>query len=195
MSKPDCPFILWIDLETTGTDEHNDQIIEIGAVITDLDFVEVQAFASPVQPSKQVKVEKLDQVVQEMHEANGLWEALFERREGDVMWIVEHDLIEWLDWVWPPGNGRIALGGSGVSHFDRRFIALQMPRLAKRISYWSYDVGVVRRFGRLAGIPAPSVTSDSKTHRALEDIRLHIEEARYYRDLFEQLGVKDAEQE
>lgn len=33
------------------------------------------------------------------------------------------------------------LCGSGVSHFDRRFLAEHMPRLTKWFRYYSIDVG------------------------------------------------------
>lgn len=40
--------LLWLDLETTGSDEAHDSIIEVGCALTTTDLVEIAAFSEIV---------------------------------------------------------------------------------------------------------------------------------------------------
>lgn len=65
--------LLWLDLETTGTDESKDSIIEIGCVLTDADLNEVSDFTMYVEPTDEALGRLLrNDIVREMHKANGL---------------------------------------------------------------------------------------------------------------------------
>lgn len=121
----------------------------------------------------------MDADVVDMHIANGLIRALLIGEGTTDLKTVEASLLIWLNNNLQSFTKRIPLAGSGVSHFDRRFIRAQMPKLDNRLTYWAYDVGSVRRFLRLYGLPI-MVEHDAKTHRALDDVKAHIEEARYY---------------
>jgi oligoribonuclease (3'-5' exoribonuclease) len=110
-----------------------------------------------------------------MHVKNGLLNDLdygFTRDE------VDRDIAAWL----PSGTDHIPFGGSGVLHFDRKFIDKYLPRLGKRITYWAYDVGPIRRTASRVGYPW--LSQDAKTHRALDDARFHAEEFRYATQAF-----------
>lgn len=174
------PFILWVDLETTGnTDE--DEIIEVGAVVTDYELTELVAYEQVFRTTRSIS--DIDPIVLDMHVANGLWkdthgkETAVERAQdagGLLYFLGVNDCLK---------GGRIALAGSGVGHFDRRYIRRYWPNLENRLTFWNIDIGVVRRFLRLSGHDIPSGGVD-KTHRALDDIRGHIDEARQYRNMF-----------
>lgn len=172
-------FILWIDLETTGSADDS-EIIEVGAVLTDTKDFEITAeFSRLVQCSAEGLKQIYDNPkVTQMHTENGL---LKELREGGHSSISEADkeLSAWLDANWGKSTSHIPLGGSGVSHFDRKFIARYMPLMHKRMTYWAYDVGVLRRTFLLLSMPTWAGTED-KTHRALDDIKFHVEEYRWY---------------
>lgn len=184
--------ILWIDLETTGVDPHRDPIVEIGAVLTkdepglevvdDLDAVVSQTDAvvegGPTAWQKRLAG---NDYVRKMHEENGLLEAL-ERGQGIPLEEAEAHLLDMLERYANPRK-RVPLAGSGTGHFDRNFIEAQMPSLSARLSYWSIDVGVMRRMLKLSGrgdlVPRAG-DGAVKDHRAINDIRLHVEEGRHY---------------
>jgi oligoribonuclease len=177
MSKTEDKDLLYVftDLETTGSDETTENILEVGIVITDANLEEIDA-QSWVLFDDGDKLSTAADVVQEMHQANGLAALLpfgQPQIEVEAEWISElrrfgkkHDFV---------------LAGSGVSHFDRRFIAHHMPRLLKWFRYYNIDVGVLRRSMRLIGredLLMP-FSQERKPHRALEDARLHLEEIRF----------------
>lgn len=175
--KPEeSPYICWIDLELDGNRETS-HLLNIGAVMTDRDFNELSSMniTCYMDPAW---VKDMEPVVVDMHTKNGLLkEALLShtnRLEADRM------MVEWIRQY--TKSSHIPLGGSGVSHFDRQYIKRDLPEFNRYLSYWHYDVGVMRRFFMLFGLDiSPMDTRDDKTHRAIDDIRAHIEEARRYK--------------
>jgi len=179
--------LAWIDLETLGTDEHTDPIVEVACIVTDLGLNEPSAaswtngeatwvFDDVVKPDGWPRC-ALSAEVAKMHAATGL---LNEIDDGRPIRHVDGELAGMLD-HWTDG-GRIALAGSGVAHFDGRFIRAQMPQTAKRLTYWAMDIGAVRRFAtQVCGLDDRRLPDTTKTHRALDDIRHHLAEARAWR--------------
>lgn len=178
--KPeDSDYIAWIDLETTGNRD-DDSIIEVGFVLTDRDLNEVEAMGLTVKPwDWNFLVDRMTPVVVEMHRLNGLLDdvTLTIDRINEVDEAVSEVLRKY-------GKGNhIPLAGSGVAHFDRKYIRRELPKTDDLLSYWAYDIGSVRRFLRWWGIPTPgSELRQAKTHRALDDIREHIAETKAIRD-------------
>jgi oligoribonuclease len=123
----------------------------------------------------------MDPFVYSMHTFNGL---LADVRKSETSMIdADAQMVEWIK-QYTKGD-HIPLAGSGVSHFDRAFIRKDLPKFDKYLSYWAYDTGVIRRTLKLFGIDASFAdTTDDKTHRALDDIRAHVEEMRRYKKLF-----------
>lgn len=184
--------LLWLDLETTGTNENADDIIEIGALLTDFDFNEIgTSFSIVIRPSHQALGRlMLEPTVREMHMSNGLLSDCINTRTTRAE--AERELISWLDIQinrkrnrGPVQKFRFMLAGSGVGHFDRAFIKVQLPIFNDFLVYQPLDIGNVRRFLKMCnvGIQAPP----NKDHRALDDIRQHLEEARRYQDLFQRV--------
>lgn len=181
----DYTHLAWIDLESTGTDELSDPILEIGFILTDRELHVIEEKQAVISPAYSFDgwQDWMSQVVVEMHSHNGLLEDV--ARWGRRLIAVEAELISYMAEVGAVPH-RVRLAGSGVSHFDRRFIKAQMPLLYKWFDYKNMDTGVVREFIRAAGREdlIPTLNND-KTHRAMDDIRLHLEEGRYYRALFQ----------
>ncbi|MBA3875617.1 MAG: hypothetical protein C0498_01550 [Anaerolinea sp.] len=170
------PYCLFLDLETTGTDEGRDPIIEIGCILTRTTpaFPELASCSFVVTNYAPWLRPQMSGEVLVMHASNGL---LAELDAGAGVSIHEAERLV-LDMVnRHAGDERVILAGSGVGHFDRRFLRAQMPGLDARLVWYVLDIGVVRRLARLAGVRA-GWAGDAKPHRALADTRLHLAEAR-----------------
>lgn len=169
-------FVFWVDLETTGTDENEDRILEVGAVITGPapNYLVVSEFSSVTNELSPARLWRMDDTVTQMHARSGLLSEA--KRGGREIAEIDAALAREINTL--TKGEHMPIGGSGVSHFDRRFIRRYMPKVDKRVSYWAYDVGVLRRALRQAGFAIPK--DDNLNHRALDDIRDHIEEMRTY---------------
>lgn len=178
--------ICWLDLETTGADEHAGSIVEVGAIVTDPDLREVEEISLLVLPDPD-HWEEMAPVVQRMHEASGLTDAIEDAMaqpdRADALDVREADRIlrQFLDRH--AVSGRVILAGSGVSHFDHRWIRLHLPRSAKRLTWWAYDVGNVRRFLGSIDTDLLRPVQGDKAHRGIVDARDHLDEWRYFRSM------------
>lgn len=193
MSNP--TRIAWLDLETTSLDPEAGEILEIGIVLTDLALNEIAESSWLVRP-KQLDMLTIHPTVREMHTKNGLFEEVLALPlydpgmdyEGytDIVARDKH-IGDWLRAEIPRlQRGDLALGGSGVSHFDVRWLKRHLPGTAAMFYRSTFDVGVIRRFvDDVANCPElrpPAVTRDLN-HRALDDARNHLAEARHYVDI------------
>lgn len=182
---PSKDFILWFDLETTGSESRTASILEFGAVLTDRDLNTIADFEATIRPTDVLNIYGLSPVVVEMHTKSGLWTDLITQPNHRSYKTLQDDILSWLDEVTKGEKQHIPSAGSGVSHFDRNFLQRLLPDLNARLTYWNLDIGVVRRFMELAGTPLPVALVEAKTHRALEDAYAHLNEARAWVDLMQ----------
>jgi oligoribonuclease (3'-5' exoribonuclease) len=179
---PRSDFVLFLDLETTGADKHNEEIVQVGAVaLRAPDWVETSSLNQVVIPSDAAYKSMMDTpVVREMHQATGLLDRIdVARLVGyPTPAVVDQLLIEWVNETFGNDTSHIPYGGSGVSHYDRPFIERQLPRFNKRITYWALDVAPVRRIALMAGRKDWPVMSGGN-HDALADARFHAQEFRF----------------
>ena len=194
--------ILWTDLETTGAEEDKDDIIEIGAIYTDFKLQtpnnSAMGWQTVVEPTEAALGRMVkNNIVRNMHTENGLLdECIGSPTRAPSIRAAEMEMINWLDRTinysttkGPVRKFRFMLAGSGVGHFDRRFIRRHMPILDSLLVFSPLDVGNVRRLAKFAGFEPSTVPSqDTKNHRALDDIRLHLQEAQAYFDLFKKFS-------
>lgn len=187
---PRTDLILFVDLETTGNDDDKDEIIEIGLAMIDTeDFEEVAHFSRVIKPSNEAFIRLIENpIVYEMHKANGLLDDIIALKQNPTMrdYSPDWEIKDWLDEIVDRSTTHIPLAGSGVSHFDRKYIDKFLPMFSKRITYWSYDVGVLRRMFDLAGVPRASM--EAKSHRGLNDARVHADEFRFYMSFIKEHG-------
>src|SRR5690625_941101 len=178
-------LLMWVDLETTGTDVESDDIIEIAVIWTTPDLEELSRWEAIVgwSPAARYRIDHND-VVKEMHRVNGLYQKINDG-EVDYEWheapaASDHLLYEMERVNVSSGRepfDRMVLAGSGVAHFDRKFLNSQFPKVAEMLRYYVLDVGVIRRAWRMwTDEVNPSIPQSDKTHRAMEDIELHLEE-------------------
>jgi oligoribonuclease len=198
MGQPD--YLLWLDLETTGSDVEEDCIIEIGCHLTtrDLEFVtyntsphEPWTFDWLVEPEEGgwSRVFK-NSTVHAMHSDNnlidditGAWHTGLELKDPYEVADILIEELERLDIK----SHKAMLAGSGVAHFDSRFLHKHMPQLMRYLAYPVLDVGVLRRAFQMWAphVPTFDPFEDGKPHRALADVKGHIEEARFYQTIMD----------
>lgn len=171
--------LIWIDLEMTGLDTQNDEIIEIATIVTDDDLnilAEGPVFAIKVPDTV---LNGMDDWNKNQHGQSGLVDRV--RRSTTTLQEAESATIEFLSrWV---DKGISPMCGNSICQ-DRRFLARQMPQLEAYFHYRNLDVSSVKelcyrwRSDLISGCPKDG------THLALDDIRDSIRELRYYRDHF-----------
>lgn len=187
MSGIEPRALLVADLETTGLDIDDDDIIEFAGILTTLHLDELSRFETLVQPTVHGMTRlNSNTYVREMHTTNGLLTdlaALIPRTlEHTPFWVAQR-IVDWLEaqGFYP---GEVVLAGSGVSHFDQPKIRRDMRPLADFLAYYTVDVGGMRRtFRWWTGDDLTSVNED-KTHRAMDDAECHVSELRQFRHLF-----------
>src|ERR1017187_4736601 len=175
--EPLRDHLLWTDLETAGSSEtEGDEIIEIGCVLTTYDLEEVSSYTSLVRPSPLALGRLLqNEVVRKMHTTNGLLDDVLDLSSAETFkpHYVTRELLTWLGKSGAQ-KGKTAIAGSGVGHFDSRFIRKYMPQLMPDFChYWVIDIGNIRRAWDMWVGTDVSAANDNKTHRALDDARCH----------------------
>lgn len=198
---PKAKFLFWIDLETSGTDEHADPILEAAWIITTRmhPFDELSHGSLVVEPDKNqwpMWRSRMDPFVLKMHSSNGLLDDIDQSTWHSSRGVTITDLQEAIvSHLSLHGNkGEYLIAGSGVSHFDRQMIKAQMPLVNEWLQYPSFDVGVLRRcleslyygnqfVGEAYG--ANIIATSGTAHRAQDDIRDHLNEWRIYSAFFQ----------
>lgn len=187
--------LLWVDAETPGLPEGNDYskipMLEIAGVVTDFDLNKhsVGYVGCAKLTREHALALKANPEVLEMHKVSGLLEDC--AKSEDTVADLERGMIEMLESTGLK-PGEFIISGSGVAAFDHPLIKEQMPELNKWLAYFPLDVGVLRRtIFHLGGgkkfVKPPAESFSNKSHRALDDILAHIEEAELYRDWLREL--------
>lgn len=126
---------------------------------------------STAQRGKGICHAAVDEIVPvvDMHKRSGLAEACFNEPKADGIVRAMRDLYDSLLWR----GEKVPLAGSGVSHFDRLVLAAQYPFIAERLTYWSLDLGPIRRLAEGTGHGDLALRADPAgvAHRAEADVR------------------------
>ena len=169
--------LIWIDLEMTGLDSNNDQIIEIATIVTDLHLNEVAE--GPVLAIRQSRdvMDGMDEWNTRQHGESGLTQRVL--KSDKTLVDAEQETIAFLkSWV---DERASPMCGNSICQ-DRRFMAREMPSLERYFHYRNLDVSTLKI---LAQLWAPAVAKGfqkESEHLALADIRDSIDELRWYRD-------------
>jgi len=162
---------LWVDLEMTGLNEQEDHILEVAAVITDLELKPIEEFHRVVFQSQSI-LDAMNDWCKKTHGESGLTAAV---PQGTPLKEVERELLTFIDRHFS-AKDRPVLCGNSIGN-DRRFIDRYCPELAKRLHYRMIDVSSFKEIFRdKYGIEFKKRNS----HRAVEDILESIRELEHY---------------
>lgn len=168
--------LLWIDLEMTGLDPEKDRIIEMAAIVTDVDL-------NLIAESQVITVHQPDSLLAQMdewctrqHGQSGLTARVRESKTTEAE--AQQQMLAFLRQHTDKGVSPMC--GNSIGQ-DRRFLVKYMPELEAHFHYRNIDVSTIKE---LAKRWKPSIMDGFKkkgAHLALDDIRESIEELRYYR--------------
>ncbi len=161
-------------MEMTGLDVQKEVIIEVAAIVTDLDFKELETFEAVVK-QPQSYLDNMDAWNKEHHKKSGLTAKVPNGMEPDQ---VEAKLVDMIKKHFPEPKDRPVLAGNSIMQ-DRLFIDKYMTDLASRLHYRMVDVS---SWKVIINNKFNYIYQKSNKHRALEDIRESIQELRHYCD-------------
>lgn len=182
-------YLLFLDLETTGTSTANDVVLEVGCILVHAGNLERvwQQTDYVVCPIPSVLEGLMTPFVKEMHTKSRLLEGLctdvprytLEEVLCNYLAMIRNELQASYADVYAPEWIRLA----GYSpQFDRQFIQRDAPEFAKLLSHRMMDVSSVRACAKAW---APHLVEEQeKEHRALADCVAAIEELKVYRSVF-----------
>lgn len=171
-------YLLWVDVETTGLGAHAEYLLEVAAVITNLDAtVEYGEFHRVIKYPREVvnAIRSVtDDFVVNMHDQTGLWDRL---PDGQNIVEVDRDFLEFIKTTVPePRKARLA--GNSV-RLDLNFLEEKLPHTYAHLHYRSVDVSALAYVMADCWGVVPGYFEKKKTHAALEDIRESIAEYKW----------------
>lgn len=180
--------LLYIDFEGPGvkdgaspTEVAESAIFEVAAILLSPDLShEYGRYESVIRPTE----EALDELrafpyVLDMHMKSGLYAELTapDAHLLPTLADAEDAILALIDKL-PQDIYKVTIAGTGVARYDKPQVQVQMPRLAKHLTYDEQDISSARkRYEHVVGMPIVPA-KPSKTHRAMADIE---DDIRYQR--------------
>lgn len=185
--------LVWADVETTGTDDH-DTMLEIAVIVTDNDLNELGVFSSLIIdcdprnliPDDRPRAKESDVPCWSQHFESGLVMELIKELCSDdpdpTINLVEDRIINFLNGHGVYENMEMPppLCGSSI-HFDRRFLRKEMSKMIGLLHYRNIDVSCIRECARRWS-PQLEIPKLDAAHRTVDDLRNSIELGRLFRD-------------
>lgn len=181
--------MVWVDMETTGLNPKKNKPLEIGFVITDLDFSVVDLdswiiFEDEWDLDGYYRKPAVDDFVINMHHQSGLWNEL---DLGQPVVKVDKLVKDFLD------RNKVTkddpLCGSSVG-FDRDWMKTWFPDSEAMFSYRNIDVSTIKELMRRFSpeiyelMEKDPITQKREFHRVIPDIEDTISELKFYRKEF-----------
>lgn len=176
MPQQNASHLIWIDLEMTGLDTLNDEIIEIATIVTDSDLNELATGPSLAIYQPVERLQKMDEWNTRQHGQSGLWQRVLD--SATTTREAEQATLAFLqEWV-PAGTSPMC--GNSICQ-DRRFMARLMPDLERYFHYRHIDVSTLKELAKRWVPEIEAGFKKASQHLALEDIRDSIQELQHYR--------------
>lgn len=179
---------VWVDIETTGLDESEDRILEIGIALTDRWGEELIAgeswliFQEDAGYQHAMKRARADSYVNNMHDKSSLWHDL-EYKDTLSLGVAGAAIVDWLD-EHDVAVTRYPMCGNNVP-FDRGFMRRWLPQVESHFHYRNVDVSTVKELCRDLNPRVFSFAPEKKEmHRSYPDILESITEYKFYVENF-----------
>ena len=168
--------LIWIDLEMTGLDTVNDEIIEIATIVTDKELNELAVGPVIAIHQPQSRLDEMDEWNQKQHGKTGLIKRVLDSQYNHEQ--AELETITFLEKYVPKGKSPMC--GNSICQ-DRRFMARQMPQLEAYFHYRNLDVSTLKELVKRWYSDKSFEFDKESEHLALSDIRDSINELKHYR--------------
>ena len=169
--------LIWIDLEMTGLDTVNDEIIEIATIVTDKELNILAEGPMIAIHVAQSRLDEMDDWNQNQHGKSGLIQRVLDSQY--TLSQAETETITFLEQY--VSAGKSPMCGNSICQ-DRRFLARQMPALEQFFHYRNLDVSTLKELVKRWYSQSDIAFEKESEHLALADIRDSIDELKYYRE-------------
>ncbi len=170
--------LVWIDLEMSGLDWHNDVILEAAVVITDANLNIIAQGPNLIVHQPDQILDNMNPWCMEVHGKSGLIEA--SKKSTITPEQAEDEILNFLQLHIAKNNSPLC--GNTV-WFDKLFLQKDMPRIVEFLHYRIVDVTAFKiMISQWAG--KDILFKKNNCHRALDDIMESIAELKFYREHF-----------
>ena len=171
--------LIWVDLEMTGLDTFNDQIIEIATLITDSQLkILAEGPVIAIHQPEEV-LQRMDEWNTRQHGCSGLTQRV--RDSHYDLFRAQNETLEFLQ-KWVP-EGASPMCGNSICQ-DRRFMARLMPELEAYFHYRNLDVSSIKELMKRWAPKLEAGFEKQSAHLAMDDIKDSINELIYYKEHF-----------
>jgi oligoribonuclease len=182
----DKRFIVWLDLEMTGltintteAGKRDDEIVEIGVIVTDGNLVPQDKGLQLVIKPTDAALANMGDFVRKMHQNSGLLPLL---KDGVSVADAEKQVLAYIK-QHVPVRQTAQMGGNTIS-MDRRFLAKYMPAVEDWVHYRNVDTSTIKEvLFRWFPYVVEAAPEKIGNHRALADAIESIRELAFYREL------------
>ncbi|CAD8096332.1 unnamed protein product [Paramecium sonneborni] len=173
--------LFWLDMEMTGLNVFQDQILECACILTDYKLgTIIKGPHLVIHADKQI-LDGMDQWCTTTHKGSGLYEECLnstitvqQAEEQILNFLIQNNI--------PPKQ--LPLAGNSV-YMDRLFVMKHMPKLDQFLHYRIVDVSSIKLLCKNLNPYVCNHQPQKKlNHRAMDDILESIEELRYYQEHF-----------
>lgn len=182
VKDPEFPYLIWTDLETTGFDPINNDIIEIATIITDgnLNIIGDSNYQEIIKIDDDV-IKNGNPFAIKLHEKSGLLERCVNANSDKTLKNAEQGVIRFINSIIPEGQ-KAPLAGNSIGSLDTPFIKVNMEDFYKNhLSEVNLDVTsltmMVNNF-----IPTIKMPTKKRGHLALDDIIESIKELKFLKE-------------
>lgn len=193
----DKRLIVWLDLEMTGltinTTEpgtRDDEIVEIGVIVTDGNLVPLDRGMQLVIKPTDAAMANMGSFVRSMHEKSGLLPLI---KDGVSVSNAEKQVLAYIR-KHVSVRQTAQMGGNTI-HMDRRFLAKYMPTVEDWVHYRNVDTSTIKEvLYRWFPYVVEAAPEKIGNHRALADAIESIREMAFYRELLFSMDAIDPSQ-
>lgn len=171
--------LVWLDMEMSGLNPQQDQILEVALLLTDKDLNVVAEGPQLIVHQPPELFASMDAWNRDHHTRSGLWQAVQESKihVAEAEELILAFLKQHMEAKQSP------LCGNSIAQ-DRMFLMQHMPKIHDFLHYRLIDVSSIKELVRRWYPQGPAAPAKANHHRALDDIRESIQELQFYRDTF-----------